>query len=193
MQVCLGPAAILSPSVQTPPGVNCRRSPPRPAIARQLASPTRCLIGLRPRCHVRAFPSLHVGGAGGKRARTSARSSGLRRSHRAGGITPIRDRTSPAVKTSNPCLTPRGARSAVGGIRAWAENSGRRASSRTTVLLSRAFVWPQPPKPSECDKGASARRPERDADAARPAGCKKLCVTRRVILGIQAAGGSVEV
>ena len=46
----------------------------------------------------------------------------------------------PAVKTSNPRLSPRGAGRAVGGIRAWAENSGRRASSCSTLLLSRAFV-----------------------------------------------------
>ena len=37
--------------------------------------------------------------------------------------------TSPAVKTSSPCLPPRGAGRAVGGIRAGVENSGRRASA----------------------------------------------------------------
>jgi hypothetical protein len=37
--------------------------------------------------------------------------------------------TSPAVKTSSPCLPPRGADRAVGGIRAGIENSGRRASA----------------------------------------------------------------
>ena len=37
--------------------------------------------------------------------------------------------TSPAVKTSSPCLPPRGADRAVGGIRAEVENSGRRASN----------------------------------------------------------------
>ena len=37
--------------------------------------------------------------------------------------------TSPAVKTSSPCLPPRGADRAVGGIRAGVENSGRRASA----------------------------------------------------------------
>ncbi len=37
--------------------------------------------------------------------------------------------TSPAVKTDNPRLPPRDARCAVGGIRAWAEDSGRRASA----------------------------------------------------------------
>ena len=36
---------------------------------------------------------------------------------------------SPAVKTSSPCLPPRGADRAVGGIRAGIENSGRRASA----------------------------------------------------------------
>jgi hypothetical protein len=42
--------------------------------------------------------------------------------------------TSPAVKTSNPYLTPRGARSAVGGIPAWVENPGCRASHFPTLL-----------------------------------------------------------
>jgi hypothetical protein len=37
--------------------------------------------------------------------------------------------TSPAVKTSSPCLPPRSADRAVGGIRAEVENSGRRASA----------------------------------------------------------------
>jgi hypothetical protein len=62
------------------------------------------------------------------------------RSHRVGGVTPVEVRHGPAVKTRSRGLSPRGAGRAVGGIRAWAENSGRRASSCSTVLLSRAFV-----------------------------------------------------
>jgi hypothetical protein len=46
----------------------------------------------------------------------------------------------PQSKTSNPRLSPRGAGRAIAGNRAWAENPGRRASSRSTVLPSRAFV-----------------------------------------------------
>ena len=51
-----------------------------------------------------------------------------------GGATPAEQHASPAVKTSNPCLPPRDAQGAVGGIRAWGENPGRRASSPVTVL-----------------------------------------------------------
>jgi hypothetical protein len=50
----------------------------------------------------------------------------------------------PRSKTDNPCLSPRGADSAVGGIRAWARNPGRRASSCSTLLLARAFMCPRP-------------------------------------------------
>ncbi len=53
--------------------------------------------------------------------------------------------TSPAVKTSTPCLPPRGADRAVGGIRAWAENSGHRTSHLPTVLRSRR-LWALIPK-----------------------------------------------
>jgi hypothetical protein len=68
----------------------------------------------------------------------------LRRVHRAGGATPLEVRTSPAVKTSSRRLSPRGARSAVGGIRAWAENPGRRASSCKTLLRLQALCEPEP-------------------------------------------------
>jgi hypothetical protein len=52
--------------------------------------------------------------------------------------------TGPAVKTSNPRLPPRDADRAVGGIRAWAENPGRRASYLVTLLPSRAFTCTGP-------------------------------------------------
>ena len=84
---------------------------------------------------VEAFPSVCWIGAQGRRARTPARLARLGRVHRAGGITPVKRGAGPAVKTGNPSLSPRGARSAVGGIRAWAGNPGSRASSSSTVLL----------------------------------------------------------
>jgi hypothetical protein len=56
--------------------------------------------------------------------------------------------TGPAVKTSNPRLPPRDAEHAVGGIRAWDENPGRRASSPTTVLRSRALARADPKSPT---------------------------------------------
>ena len=59
-----------------------------------------------------------------------------------GGATPAEQHASPAVKTSNPCLPPRDAQGAVGGIRAWGENLGRRAGSPATVLPFTAIAHP---------------------------------------------------
>jgi hypothetical protein len=56
--VCFGPRAIRLRGVQASSGINRRREPPRPAIASQLASPTRCPIVFRPRHGLQAFPSL---------------------------------------------------------------------------------------------------------------------------------------
>jgi hypothetical protein len=50
----------------------------------------------------------------------------------------------PQSEPSNRCLPPRGADRAVGGIRAWAENSGRRASHLPTVLRFRRLWAPIP-------------------------------------------------
>ena len=57
-RVCLGPGAVRSPGVQASLGIDRRREPPRPTIASQLASPTRCQIVFRPRHGLQAFPSL---------------------------------------------------------------------------------------------------------------------------------------
>ena len=93
VRVCLGPRAIRS-SVQASSGINCRREPPRSAIAGQLAASTRCRTVLRPRHGLQAFrPSL--GSRGRKRARTPARSIRSRRDHRAGGVTPVEVRHRP--------------------------------------------------------------------------------------------------
>ena len=110
---------------------------------------------------VEAFPSVCWIGAQGRRARTPARLARLGRVHRAGGITPVKRGAGPAVKTGNPSLSPRGARSAVGGIRAWAGNPGSRASSSSTVLLVRAFMCPRP----NCSHASPP-----SADSARAAG-----------------------
>jgi hypothetical protein len=114
-----------------------RRSPRKPAASRD-REPTR---------RADALPNLVVSTSSSprlpiplleprarKRARTPARPTGLGRAHRAGGGTPAEQHTGPAVKTSGPRLPPRDAKRAVGGIRAWGENPGRRASSPTTVL-----------------------------------------------------------
>ena len=64
VRVCSGPGAIRSQGAQTASGLNCRREPPRPAIASQLAAPTRCQIMFRPRHDAQAFPSLYMGSRG---------------------------------------------------------------------------------------------------------------------------------
>jgi hypothetical protein len=46
---------------------------------------------------------------------------------------------SPAARTSSPRLSPRGARSAVGGIRTWVGKSGRRASVYDSTPI--AALW----------------------------------------------------
>jgi len=114
-----------------------RRSPRKPAASRD-REPTR---------RADALPNLVVSASSSprlpiplleprarKRARTHARSTGLGRGHRAGGVTPVEQDAGPAVKTSGPRLPPRDAKRAVGGIRAWGENPGRRASSLATLL-----------------------------------------------------------
>ena len=118
--VCFVPGASRSPGVQASSGFNRRRQSQRPAIVCQLATPTRCRIVFSPLHGHQTFPSLS--GSREKSTRTRERSDTLGRGHRAGGVTPVEVRTGPAVKTSNPRLSPRGARSAVGGIRARAEN-----------------------------------------------------------------------
>jgi hypothetical protein len=80
-----------------------------------------------------------------KEGQNPARSTGSRRVHRAGGITPTTERTRPPQSkpvTHAPRLV---AQCAVGGIRAWGESPGRRASpTHVTVLQSRPFVCPDP-------------------------------------------------
>jgi hypothetical protein len=139
-RACFGPAAVRSPGVQASLSIDCQQEPARAALTIELASPARCPV-LSPRRHgLRSFgPSVGSAREGRKRE-PPERSIRWGRDHRAGGVTPVKYGTGPAVKTSNPRLAPRGAGRAVGGIRAWAENPGRRASSCSILLLSRASV-----------------------------------------------------
>jgi hypothetical protein len=125
-----------------------RRSPRKPAASRD-REPTRRADALpnlvvsassSPRLPIPLLPIPLLEPRARKRARTPARSTGLGRGHRAGGVTPVEQDTGPAVKTSGPRLPPRDAKRAVGGIRAWGENPGRRASSLTTVLPFGTFA-----------------------------------------------------
>jgi hypothetical protein len=122
-----------------------RRLPPRPAVipgrhsARHAYAPPNCVPSPS------SSSSLPVPlGLARKEHEDPRGSDTLGRDHRAGGITPVEVRHQPRSQTSNPRLSPRGARSAVGGIRAWAENPGRRASSCSTLLLSQAFTCTSP-------------------------------------------------
>ena len=126
-RVRLGPDIARRPHAQASLGIDRRGNPLRPAIARRLAAPTRRPFVFCSRYRVHAFHPLLKPRAR-ERARTLVRSTGLGRGHRAGGLLPAEQRTGPAVKTSSPRLAPRDAKRAVGGIRAWAGNPGRRAS-----------------------------------------------------------------
>jgi len=134
-----------------------------------------CRQVLSPQGHrLQAFPSLYRARAQGRGRETPARSISLGRGHRAGGRRPWKYRTGPAVKTSNPRLSPRDAGRAVGGIRAWAENPGRRASHLRLYSYSGRLCEPDhksllgrghPPRrrpgapPTEpARRGSSARR-----------------------------------
>jgi hypothetical protein len=114
-------------------GVAGHRSPRKPAATRD-RGPTR-RADVLPYPVASAYPRLPIPllePRAGKRART--RAHGLGRGHQAGGVTPVERDAGPAGKTSNPRLPPRDAERAVGGIQAWVENPGRRASSPTTLL-----------------------------------------------------------
>ncbi len=100
-----------------------------------------------------------------KRARTPRVQPDRGRGHQAGGITPVEQHAGPAVKTSSPRLPPRDAERAVGGIRAWGENPGRRASLPTTVLLFGPVACPALKKSARVSPRASADSPPA---AARP-------------------------
>ena len=160
MPVCLRSASIRLRRVQASSSVDCRREPPRAAIASQPAPPTRCPIVLDLRHGPRTLPLPLPGSRRRKRARTP------RALNQVGTKPPDRwdnaDRNpapAPQSKPSNPCLPPRGAERAVGGIRAWTENSGRRASHLPTVLLLRR-LWAPIPKfvATAMNQGARPKR-----------------------------------
>ena len=65
------------------------------------------------------------------------------RLHCVGRITSVKHGAGPAVKTGNPSLSPRGALSAVGGIRGGPGIPGSRGRSSSTVLLAYSLVGGQ--------------------------------------------------
>jgi hypothetical protein len=134
--VCFDPGAIHSPGVQASSDINCPDEPPRSALASQLASPTRCPIVFRPLHGPQPFPSLCWVRAEGRGLEPRAVNQiGTRPPGRWGNARRHQPRSQ---NQQAPPSTPRGANRAVGGIRAWAENPGRRASSYSTLLRLRA-------------------------------------------------------
>ena len=89
-----------------------------------------------------SYPS--IGAARKKRARTPGRHQVASKQAGGSGCAPASAPTGPAVKTSTPRLSPRGADRAVGGLRTRAENSGRRASCPSTILPLRGACQPIP-------------------------------------------------
>jgi hypothetical protein len=141
----------------------------RSAIASQIASPTRCPT-MFCSCHELqpSRPSLGSADGGGPKPSRGqlgwdASTEPLGKRPGSMGTSPGSMGTGPAVKTSGPRLSPCGAGRAVGGIRAWGENPGRRASSSMTVLRLQAIpsqgldrhICPQ------CSAGRRARRADR--------------------------------
>ena len=128
-----------------------RANPPR-----QRAAPSCCvLVTVR-----HAFPSLC------RRLRAKEESENPRANNRIRtrpprpvGHRPSQQDTGPAVKTSSPRLSPRDAQCAVGGIRTWGENPGRRASSPTTVLPFGPSARADVKKPARTPPRAPARPP----------------------------------
>lgn len=68
--------AIRLQRVQASSSVDCRREPPRSAIASQAASPTRCPIVFDLRHGLRTLPSLYWGRAAGRGLKTPRAESG---------------------------------------------------------------------------------------------------------------------
>ena len=142
VRVYFGPGAVRSPGVQASSGIDRRRDPPRPAIASQLASPTRRPIVFCAHHDLQAFPSLCWVRAEGRGLEPRAVTQiGTRPP---GRWCNARRSTAPAPqsKTSKPAPHASWRRCAVGGIQARAENPGRRASSSSTVLRSRRLCEP---------------------------------------------------
>ena len=156
-RVCRGPPAIRAPGVKTASGIDRRRDPPRPAITSRLAAPTRRPIMFRPRHDLQAFPSS-VGSARKEEGQnpSAVNQIGTRPPGRWGNA---RRSTAPApqskpVTPASRLVTGR----AVGGNRARAENPGRRASSPSNVLPSRAFVCADLKVCSDSSAGAGIGR-----------------------------------
>jgi hypothetical protein len=123
-------------------GVVGHRLPPRAAAIRDRES-ARHAYAL-PNCVPSAswsssLPVPLLGSRGRKRAWTPERSSSRNAATGRWGSTRRSTAPAPQSKTSSPCSRLVRSRAVV-GLRAWAENPGRRASSRSTVLRLRAFM-----------------------------------------------------
>ena len=112
-------AAIRLRRAKASSGINCPVEHSRSAITSPLASPTSRLIVFRSRHGLLAFPSLYWGRAEEEgRGPPSVQSEIETRPPGRWGNADRSSGTGPTVRISNPCLSPRGAGRAVGGIRA---------------------------------------------------------------------------
>ena len=142
MPVCLRSAASRLRRVQASSSVDCRREPGSRVSPPRLRA---IQIVLDLRHGPRTLPSLYRGRAEGRGLETPGALNQVRTKPPDRWDNADRNPApAPQSKPSNPCLPPRGAERAVGGIRAWAENSGHRASHLPTVLRFRRLWAPIP-------------------------------------------------
>lgn len=125
---CADLARTRSPAVQAPSGVDCRRQPATDASPIEFAPPARCGVAFDARHRPRPLVP-RLGFARRKRAKPNGRSRMLGKANANWWTTPIELVHWPRSRNQWPPLPALRRVRAVGGIRAWAEGAGRRASS----------------------------------------------------------------
>ncbi len=184
-RVCLGPGAVRWPRLQASFDIDRPREPPRPTIPSQLASPACRQVPLAQGHGLQAFPSLY---------RVRAQGRGLEpprvQSHRHAATGPVVERpqnyrTGPAVKTSNPRLTPHA--SWRGSRRWWHSGTGRESWPQGQLCLHctpppRATMCTRP-QASELGLKHASRSPRRahavSPVPAEPQACEKRGIRRQ--------------
>lgn len=125
---CADLARTRSPAVQAPSGVDCRRQPAVAAGPIECAPPARCGVAFDARHRPRP-PVPRLGFARRKRAKHNGRSGMLGEANANWWTTPSELVHWPRSRNQGAPAPRLATLSAVGGIRAWAEGAGRRASS----------------------------------------------------------------
>ena len=167
-RVCLGPGTARRPRAQASLGIDRRGNP---AATRDREPARRADALPNPVASASSSPRLPIPllePRARKRARNPRAFNRIGTRPPGQWVTPAEQNTGPAVKTSNPRLSPRDAKRAVGGIRAWGENPGRRASSPTTVLRFAALAYPDGKKSAQTSPHESADPRPYALDGPRP-------------------------